>query len=434
MPALGRIVAGKYRLLYVLGRGGMGTVWAADHLDLATKVAIKFIDPRAMDDWRAVERFSREARAAAALRGPNVVQVLDHGTYDGAPYIVMELLEGETLAGRLERTVPLRPGEVLWIVQQVARAMSRAHAQGIIHRDLKPGNVFLVEDEEERVLVKVLDFGVAKALRGLAAPEVSITDSGTLLGTLQYISPEQFRGLGVGHQTDLWSMAVMTFECLIGVLPFPDHNPEALVRSICSEPIVIPSHVAKGITPAFDIWFARAVERDPTKRFQSAREFSESLAQALAGLPDEPVVLTDVGRAFRHRSPIRLQAFSTHNEPRLRVSERIPSSIPAALEGRRDLNHVALVANISRTGALLWTRLDLDVGQQLALTIHFDDEVHGYETVAEVLRTVRRPPGDVALWLFDVAVRFLPPLEHVTDRFAELRARADGDAPATEKD
>jgi len=426
MPPLGRIVAEKYRLLHVLGRGGMGTVWAAEHIDLDAKVAIKFIDPRVMDDWRAVERFSREARAAAALRGPHVVQVLDHGTYDDSPYIVMEYLHGRTLADHLEASSPLRPSEVIRIITQVARAMSRAHAQGIIHRDLKPGNVFLVDDADEGQIVKVLDFGVAKALRESSVREDSITDSGTLLGTLQYMSPEQFRGLEVGHQCDLWSIAVMTFQCLIGVLPFPDNKPEALVSAICSDPIVIPSHVGRGLPTTVDRWFARALDRDPARRFQSARELAESLGEALAGVPDEPVTLTDVGLAFRHRTPIRLRAFSTHNEPRLRTTERIPSSIPAALDGQRDLNHVALVANISRSGALLWTRLELDVGQTLALAIHFDNEVQGHETVAQVVRVSRRPPEGNALWRYDVAVRFVEPLVQVTDHFAELRNRARG--------
>jgi serine/threonine protein kinase len=408
----------------------MGTVWAAEHLDLDAKVAIKFIDPRAMDDWRAIERFAREARAAAALRGPHVVQVLDHGTYDDAPYMVMEYLQGKTLADHLEGAAPLRPSEVIRITTQVSRAMARAHSQGIVHRDLKPGNVFLVNDADEGYIVKVLDFGVAKALRGSSVSEDSITDSGTLLGTLQYMSPEQFRGFEVGHQTDLWSIAVMAFQCLVGVLPFPDKKPEALISAICSEPIVIPSHVGRGLPPSFDAWFARALERDPARRFQSARELADSLADALMGVADEPVLLTEVGRAFQHRTPIRLQAFSTHNEPRLRVNERIPSNIPAALDGQRDLHHVALVANISRTGALLWTRLELEVGQQLDLAIHFDDEVQGYETLAVVVRTSRRPPGANALWLFDVAVRFVEPLAHVTEHFDELRARVgEGGTP-----
>ena len=426
MSALGRIVAGKYRLLHVLGRGGMGTVWAADHLALNAQVAIKFIDPNALDDWRALERFSREARAAAALRGPHVVQVLDHGTYDDAPYMVMEFLDGETLAARLERGSPLLPSEVIRVVTQVSRAMSRAHSQGIIHRDLKPGNVFLVEDEVEGHVVKVLDFGVAKALRGSSVPEDSITDSGTLLGTLEYMSPEQFRGREVGHQTDLWAIAVIAFQCLFGVLPFPDPKREKLVRSICTEPLVIPSHVASNVPDAFDVWFARAMKRDPVERFQSARELADALVEALSGVSNEPFTLTEVGQAFRHRTPIRLAAFSTHKEPRLRDTERIPSRVPAALEGRRDLNHVALIANISRTGALLWTRLELDVDQELALTIHFDDDVMGHDTHARVVRTVRRPPDEATLWYYDVAVCFIQPLAGVTAQFVELRVRADG--------
>src|SRR5213595_3298274 len=156
------ILAGKYRLVRQLGRGGMGSVWFAHHLTLQAPVAVKLMDPEIANNAESLHRFMNEAKAAATLRSPHVVQVLDHGVDNGVPFIVMELLEGESLGDRLCARGGLGPVETSRIVTQIARALSRAHDAGIIHRDLKPENVFLVRNDEEEV-VKLLDFGVAKS-------------------------------------------------------------------------------------------------------------------------------------------------------------------------------------------------------------------------------------------------------------------------------
>src|SRR5262249_22596563 len=156
------ILAGKYRLIRELGKGGMGSVWMAEHLTLKSPVAVKLIDPEIATNPDAVARFLREARAAAALRSPHVVQILDYGADGAAPYIAMELLEGESLGQRLLRLGRLSPAETSRIMTHVARAIGRAHDAGIVHRDLKPENVFVVKNDEEEI-AKVLDFGIAKS-------------------------------------------------------------------------------------------------------------------------------------------------------------------------------------------------------------------------------------------------------------------------------
>ncbi len=219
-PKGGRVIAGKFRLEWPIGRGGMGTVWAAMHLQLDMPVAVKFMDPSAADaDGRL--RFEREARAIAQLRSPHVVQVLDHGVDNGTPYIVMELLEGEDLEARLRRTKKLAIPVATRIFSQSARALRRAHDAGIVHRDLKPNNVFLARVDDEEV-VKLLDFGVAKLQwNGALDPHNESTQQGLLLGSPCYMSPEQARGhKNIDHRSDLWSLAVILFRSLTGVRPF----------------------------------------------------------------------------------------------------------------------------------------------------------------------------------------------------------------------
>jgi serine/threonine protein kinase len=244
-----RILASKYCLLYELGRGGMGSVWLAEHLTLRSKVAVKLIDPRLAADAEIRRRFEREAMAAAALRSPHVVQVLDFGI-DGSPYLVMELLTGETLGARLSRGV-LSPKDTWKVTSQIGRAMMRAHQQGIVHRDLKPDNIFLVEEDED-FFVKVLDFGIAKALvPERPQPTTEITRSGAMVGTPHYMSPEQAEGRAVDACSDLWSMGVIAFECITGLRPFDGSSLPAILRAICFDPIVVPSSAAP-VPPGFD--------------------------------------------------------------------------------------------------------------------------------------------------------------------------------------
>jgi eukaryotic-like serine/threonine-protein kinase len=286
-PPLRGLVAGKYELVRLIGRGGMGTVWEGRHATLATRVAIKFVDPQYADSAEARARFVTEARAAATIRSKYAIQIYDHGlTDDGRPYIVMELLAGEPLDRRLERLGRLPLRETARLLGHVCRALQRAHDAGIIHRDLKPENIFLVsspDDDEE--IAKVLDFGIAK-FKGLpGGPAVtSSTKTGAVLGTPFYMSPEQARGLRqIDHRTDLWSLGVIAYKCVTGILPFDGESVGDLLVKICTAPLPVPSRTTPGLAAAFDRWFARALEREPDRRFGSASELADALA-ASAGI------------------------------------------------------------------------------------------------------------------------------------------------------
>jgi serine/threonine-protein kinase len=264
----------------------MGSVWRARHLQLDTVLAVKFInlDQRATSGGRA--RFEREAKAAALLHGPNVVEVYDYGVDDGMPYLVMELLQGEDLSRRIARTRRLPILSVVSLIRQVSRALRRAHEAGIVHRDLKPGNIFLVErDEDEEPLVKVLDFGIARAPRlGLVGDK---TKTGTLLGSPRYMSPEQARSpRNVDPRSDLWSVAVIAFRSLTGKLPFVADEVADLLVKICTEAAPPPSSFDPELGD-FDRFFEKAFSRNPDERFQTARELARDFATA-AGVPSAP--------------------------------------------------------------------------------------------------------------------------------------------------
>jgi serine/threonine-protein kinase len=288
------VIAGKYRLLRELATGGMGAVWVAHHLGLDEDVAIKFMRAALPELADARARFAREARAAARLRGPHVVEVLDHGVDGDMPYLVMELLQGEHLGERLRREGRLSLRAASTIAEQVARALSRAHRAGIVHRDLKPANVFLacVDGEE---LVKILDFGIAKHLD---APPADATHTDVLMGSPQYMSPEQARGArSVDHRADLWSLGAILFRAVTGVPAFDGRTAVDILLRVCAGPPPLPSRVAPGLPPALDGFFARALDRDPARRFASAAELVAAFA-ALCGGPDA-VHPSEVGSGLR---------------------------------------------------------------------------------------------------------------------------------------
>lgn len=282
-----RVLAGRYRLIAKLGQGGMGSVWRAEHLTLRTQVAIKLIDFKIAESREAAARFQREAQSAAELRSTHIVQILDYGIDDGTPYIAMELLEGESLAARLVRLKKLTPSQTALTLSQVARALARAHQRGIVHRDLKPDNIFIVQEDADEV-VKVLDFGIAKKLDGLSGSSGVKTHTGMLLGTPFYMSPEQ--GLGqpdIDQRADIWSMAVIAFECMTGTRPFYRDTLGALLMAICYEPMSKPSQI--GSVPAgFDEWFARAAARDRSARFQTAAEAAAELRVICSVVSERP--------------------------------------------------------------------------------------------------------------------------------------------------
>jgi serine/threonine-protein kinase len=277
----GDIVAGKYRLDRELGRGAMGTVWAAVHTTLGQKVAIKLIAADQARSPEARQRFSLEAKAAARLKSRHAVQVYDDGeTPDGVPYIVMEYLEGETLEARLERQHDLGLPEAIRITTHVGRALSKAHARGIVHRDLKSGNVFIArtDDDELGWIAKVLDFGVAK-LADMAS--ASTTKTGTLVGTPLFMSPEQIRGAShVDHRADLYSLGIVFYNMVTGNHAFNGPSYSDLLVAICTEPLPDIREKAPWIPETVGEWFSKACAREVIDRFQSADEMVEALREA----------------------------------------------------------------------------------------------------------------------------------------------------------
>jgi serine/threonine protein kinase/class 3 adenylate cyclase len=282
----GDVVGQRWRLEEFLKRGGMGRVWRATDLRLLEPVAVKLMDPGIVETEAAQARFIREAQAAARLRGPNVVQVLDFNV-DAAtqvPYLVMELLRGEDLAERLARGA-LGFEETTTVLGEVCAAIARAHRLEIVHRDLKPANVFLAEGEDGRT-TKVLDFGIVKLDASGLQRQAPLTHTGATLGTVSYMSPEQIADAQrVDHRADLWSIAVLAYECLTGRRPFRGESLVELVHEICYGAPLPPSRLAD-VPAGFDAWFARATHRDLARRFASARELHDAL-RALGGRAGE---------------------------------------------------------------------------------------------------------------------------------------------------
>jgi serine/threonine-protein kinase len=292
-PEPGTVLAGRYKLVSALARGGMGSVWKAEHLALSCEVAVKLIDPRVAALEMGVPRFLREARALASLHSPHIVRVSDVGTEGDIVYLVMELLEGRTLGQRLQAEGKLSAVDTLRVVSEVCKAMSHAHERGIVHRDLKPDNIFLCDQSREH-LTKVLDFGIAKPL-GLGRGATDSTDVGSLLGTPSYMSPEQCRGLKeIDQRSDLWAIGAISYECLLGQRLFEGDVIGDLVVRICTEELPLASR-SGGVPAGFDVWLRKAMARNPADRFQSALELCRALARALEleGEPSAGLALAD---------------------------------------------------------------------------------------------------------------------------------------------
>jgi len=291
-PRSGGVIEGKYRLVDRIASGTMGSVWRAEHLALEVPVAIKFMHPSAAPDADVPRRFLREARIASALGGKHVAQVLDFGVEQERPYIVMELLRGESLARRLRRAGCLSPRQTAAVLVPLAEALQRVHELGVVHRDLKPENVFIVQ-VADREHPKLLDFGVAKVRKHGGGREGSRgepfdvnvsrdTAEGELVGTPHYMSPEQARGAtSVDHRCDVWALGVMAFECLLGYPPFVASGLGNLLLKICAQPLPVPS--AFGAVPVgFDAWFARACAHLPDARFPTVLEAGTELQNVCA--------------------------------------------------------------------------------------------------------------------------------------------------------
>jgi serine/threonine-protein kinase len=280
---VGAVLVEKYRVTREIGRGGMAAVYEAIHLALGKKVAVKVLAAELAASTTVIERFFREARAAASVKSPYIVDIYDSGRLeDGRPFIAMEMLEGETLYDLMTRVRLIDPRTTIRIISQCAKGLMKAHAVGIVHRDLKPENIFLLAGDDGEETLKILDFGLAKFYAPMNPDEKTarLTREGAVFGTPAYMSPEQVKGQGsVDHRADLWALGCMTFECLTGRPVWNTEQGVAMTfAAIAASSIPVPSHLRPDLPPAFDVWFKHALERDPAKRFQSARELADALA------------------------------------------------------------------------------------------------------------------------------------------------------------
>jgi eukaryotic-like serine/threonine-protein kinase len=272
----GSIVDGRYRVLQRIGSGGMADVWLAEDTHLQRQVALKVLHSRFAQDREFVERFRREAEAAAGLQHPNVVAVFDRGEVDGTYYIAMQHLEGRTLKQLID--AGLTPEQAVGLIRQVLEGARFAHRHGVVHRDLKPQNVIVDADGK----ATVTDFGIARA--GVS----EITQAGSVMGTPHYLSPEQAQGFDVTAVSDLYSIGVMLYEALTGRVPFEGDSAVAVAMKQVSQAPQRPSTINPQVSPALDAVVMRALEKEPGQRFQSADAFIAALDAALKEPGGEP--------------------------------------------------------------------------------------------------------------------------------------------------
>ena len=274
---IGRLIGGKYRLLRLIGQGGMGAVYEAQHAVIGRRFAVKFLHARWAGGEAALARFRREAQAAGTLVSEHIAQVTDFDvTEDGAPYLVMEYLLGESLAELLQREGPLSVPRVLHFVLQACRGLAEAHAAGVVHRDLKPDNLFVVRRADGSEQIKVLDFGIAK----VQTPEdnQAITRTGAMLGTPFYMAPEQARGeRNVDQRVDVYALGVISYELLSGSKPHPGDSYNAILAHILTEAPQPLQTLRRGLPPGLADVIHRTMALDPNARPPSVTELGRQL-------------------------------------------------------------------------------------------------------------------------------------------------------------
>jgi eukaryotic-like serine/threonine-protein kinase len=286
---VGELIAERYELRELVGTGGMSSVYKAHDRLLERTVALKVLHERFMSDDEHVERFKHEARAVAQLSHPNIVTVIDRGERDGRQFIVFEYVDGENLKALVVREAPLAERDAVRLVLQIARALAFAHQHGLVHRDVKPQNVLLPEDGE----VKVTDFGIARSLD----VEGGITQTGTVMGTSDYIAPEQARGAKATAQTDVYALGIVLYELLTGEVPFTGDNFVAVAMQHINEPVPSVRERRPDVSPRLDAAVRRALAKNPRDRFPSMEAFAAELQASLAephngaGPGDETIVV-----------------------------------------------------------------------------------------------------------------------------------------------
>jgi serine/threonine protein kinase len=341
LDRIGSQIAGKYRLEMILGRGGMGTVYRATHTWTGRPVAVKLLHHELAHDAQSVTRFLREARAAAAVRHPNAVDVLDMGQDEtGAAYLVLELLEGDTLGAYLETHKPLPVEEAVSCLVPVLEALEELHHAGVVHRDFKPANIFLAKGMRGGIIPKLLDFGVAKVIEGNAS---MVTTTGIVVGTPAYMAPEQAAGTGnVGPWTDIWAAGTVLYECLTGELPFSAPTPSLMLVDVMTKTAPRMATKRPDLSPELCAVIDRCLAKEPADRFPSCVALVDALCRA-AGVERPVGVVAAPLRAAPTTSPFAdTQAQRTPVPPHVKTGpasgipqrSEPPATGPTATAGR----------------------------------------------------------------------------------------------------
>jgi serine/threonine-protein kinase len=350
-PKLGLLLLGRYRIVQKLGEGGMGAVYEGQHELIGKRLAIKCLHAQFATNPEIVERFYREAQSATAVGNEHIIEVTDVGTFDdGAPFIVMEFLEGIELAKLIEQEGSLSISRLVHIVTQVCGALSAAHARGIVHRDMKPENIYLIRRGADSDFVKVLDFGVSKvrdASDSMGAH--ALTRTGMAIGTPYYMPPEQAQGVrDLDHRADIYAVGVILYQGLTGHLPFDAESYPALLLKIVSERPA-PLRVFRNDLPeALESLVLKAMARDRSDRFQTTQELADALQRfsVLQTMPPESMSRRSAVSAIPQTTPF----VTAHDQPMTRE----PSSLPTAPGASRPWLVPAAIGAVAITGVVVW--------------------------------------------------------------------------------
>jgi len=335
-PLLGRVLAGRYRILRPLGAGGSGAVYEAEQLGLGRSVAVKVMRPELAGDAEHVERFRREALAAAQLRHPHIAQLLDfaHPTGSEPAFLVLELIEGRSLHQLLRAEAPLAPARAARLVTQILSALAAAHGAGIVHRDMKPGNVVVTDVPGVGEIAKVLDFGIARVQESEAYQR--LTRTGVIMGTPRYMSPEQASGGVVDQRTDLWSVGVILYAALAGRFPFEGAPTEALYAIMTEDPRPL---ATPGLPAALEGVVATALQKNVADRYPSAAAMIDALRVALE--PEVAVAFRPSAVSVSPAEPVRtsheplaIREPLAHHEPQARHAPVEPTVVVSRSRAR----------------------------------------------------------------------------------------------------
>ncbi|MEO8901649.1 MAG: serine/threonine-protein kinase [Polyangiaceae bacterium] len=399
-PLIGETLRGTYRVLRVLDQGGMGLVFEAEHIRLRRKVAVKVLARHLVSDEQALARFNREAEIISQLVHPNIVQILDFDTTEqGEPYIVMELLKGESLSGRLERDGCLPIAEAARIARQVAAGLFAAHQASIVHRDLKPANIFLTEMPGQGLLVKLLDFGISKRM-GVGR---SLTGEFDVLGTPDYMAPEQALGktASVDHRGDQYALAVIAFEMLSGQTPFSGTDlMEVLLKVVSTEAPPV-ERFAPHVPVSVSLVLKRGLSKEPADRFANVLDFAGAFVWACeASLP----------------APSDQAAFG--------VARTVPAAAPGSAPISEPLQSGQRVASHSMMGSL---RLETGSRQRVA-KLGNASTLNGNASLQDIPAALVRARQALGLGDLSLAMSYAESALRVAEAFDNVEARRLVDA------